>query len=143
MQEQAPARTGRRSSTVIAATITFALTGCTKAAPPPRVPPPPDVSVVIVTARTITESYELEGQVQPSRRVDVRSRVEGVITERPFTEGSSVAPGQLLFRLDRVKYQAAYESAKSRDDNARRTLARLEPLLAQHAVAVQDVDNAR
>ena len=69
--------------------------------------------------------------------------MDGIIVERPFTEGSQVSPGQVLFRLDKVRSQAAYESALSHFENAKRTLDRLQPLLAQHAVAQQDVDNAR
>jgi membrane fusion protein (multidrug efflux system) len=69
--------------------------------------------------------------------------VEGVILERPFTEGATVAAGQVLFRLDRVRNEAAYQSALARYNNAKTTLDRLAPLLPQHAVAQQDVDNAR
>jgi membrane fusion protein (multidrug efflux system) len=105
--------------------------------------PPAEVTVVAVEPKAIPETFELVGQVEPSRRVEVRARVEGVILERPFIEGSVVKPGDVLFRLDRVRYDAAYQSALARYDNAKRTLARLEPLLARHAVAQQDVDNAR
>jgi membrane fusion protein (multidrug efflux system) len=69
--------------------------------------------------------------------------VDGVIEQRPFTEGTVVQSGQLLYRLDRVRYDAAYRSALARFENAKRTFDRLEPLLAQHAVAQQEVDNAR
>ena len=60
--------------------------------------------------------------------------------ERAFM---AVKAGQVLFRLDRVKTEAAYASAVARYDNAKSTLGRLEPLLSKHAVAQQDVDNAR
>jgi membrane fusion protein (multidrug efflux system) len=105
--------------------------------------PPADVGIVTVTPRTLEQSYDLVGQVEPSRRTEVRARVEGVILERPFTEGAAVTAGQILFRLDRVKTEAAFASAQARYNNAKSTLARLEPLLAKHAVAQQDVDNAR
>lgn len=109
----------------------------------PRAFPPAEVGIVTVQPQTLTQSYDLVGQVEPSRRVEVRSRVEGIILERPFTEGAAVTAGQVLFRLDRVKTEAAYQAALARNENAKRTLARLEPLLAKHAVAQQDVDNAR
>ena len=92
---------------------------------------------------TIAEPYELGAQVQPYRRVEVRSRVEGIVIDRPFDEGSVVSKGQVLYKLDQVKYEAAYRSAVARLDNAKRTVARLEPLVPKHAVAQQDVDNAR
>jgi membrane fusion protein (multidrug efflux system) len=105
--------------------------------------PPADVGIVTVAPRTLEQSYDLVGQVEPSRRTEVRARVEGVILERPFTEGAAVTAGQVLFRLDRVKTEAAFASTQARYNNAKSTLARLEPLLAKHAVAQQDVDNAR
>ena len=119
---------------------------CSNASPPPaqqQAPPPTQVGVVSVKPATIAEPYELGAQVQPFRRVEVRSRVEGVIVERPFTEGAVVSTGQVLYRLDQVKYEAAYRSALARLNNAKRTVARLEPLVPKHAVAQQDVDNAR
>jgi membrane fusion protein, multidrug efflux system len=81
--------------------------------------------------------------VVPYRRVEVRSRIEGIIESRPFTEGATVRRGQVLYRLERVRPEAAYRSALARRNNAKRTLDRLEPLLGDHAIAQQDVDNAR
>lgn len=107
------------------------------------IPPPAQVGIVTVAPASIPEAYEFVGQVSPFRRVEVRSRVEGIVTERPFTEGTYVQKGQILYKLDVVKYDAAYRSAVARLDNAKRTLARLEPLVPRHAVAQQDVDNAR
>lgn len=137
--------TQRRAVTL--ASIFFAATtaGCTKSAAPAsqqQGPPPPQVGVVIVSPATIAEPYELGAQVQPYRRVEVRSRVEGIIIERPFTEGAVVAKGQVLYKIDPARYDAAYRSAIARLDNAKRTVARLEPLVPKHAVAQQDVDNA-
>jgi membrane fusion protein (multidrug efflux system) len=118
--------------------------GCERSASAraPFAAPPTQVGVVAVTPTRIAEQYEFTGQVEPYRRVEVRSRVEGIIVDRPFTEGSLVKKGEVLYKLDQVKYEAAYRSALARLDNAKRTLARLEPLLPKHAVAQQDVDNA-
>jgi membrane fusion protein, multidrug efflux system len=134
----------RRSARVIAAGVTAAIVAaaCKKDAPPPA-PPPPEVAVVQVEPRRVPTSYEFTGEVQPYRRVEVRARVDGVIEARPFTEGSIVKPGQVLYRIDRVRPEAAYRSALARYQNAKRTLERLQPLLGQNAVAQQDVDNAR
>jgi membrane fusion protein (multidrug efflux system) len=104
--------------------------------------PPPEVSVVRMAALTVPETFEFPGQAEAYRSVQVRSRVDGVILERPFKEGMIVRPGQVLYRLDKVRYQAAYDAALARYQNAKATYDRLVPLLAQHAVAQQDVDNA-
>jgi membrane fusion protein (multidrug efflux system) len=106
-------------------------------------PPLPEVSIVSLTPQSVPVSYEFSGQVVPYRRVEVRARVEGIILERPFSEGQLVTAGQLLYKLDPVQYEAAFRSAEARYANAKQHLARLEPLVSQHAVAQQDVDNAR
>jgi membrane fusion protein (multidrug efflux system) len=129
--------------TALALALLVGSTACNKAPAKAFVPPPAQVGVVTVAPSTIHEAYEFVGQVSPYRRVEVRSRVDGIITERPFTEGAVVAKGQVLYRLDQVRYEAAYRSAVARLENAKRTVARLEPLIPRRAVAQQDVDNAR
>ncbi len=140
----------RRASALASTFVGFlALGGCSKASGTgvqqqgQAAPPPAQVGIVTVTPATIAEPYELGAQVQPYRRVEVRARVEGIIVERPFTEGAVVSKGQVLYKLDPTRYDAAYRSAAARLDNAKRTVARLEPLIPKHAVAQQDVDNAR
>lgn len=120
-----------------------AVLGCHDSAATPSKPPPPDVGVITVSPQALPLSYEFVGEVQPIKRVEVRARVDGVIESRPFTEGSFVKAGQVLYTLERVRYDAAYRSASARVANARRTLARLEPLLEKNAVAQQEVDDAR
>ena len=133
----------RRASACVTATSLLLCAACGRGAAKQRAFPPADVGIVTVAPQTLPQSYDLVGQVEPSRRTDVRARVEGVILERPFTEGAAVTAGQVLFRLDRVKTEAAYASVLARYNNAKSTVGRLDPLLARHAVAQQDVDNAR
>jgi len=106
-------------------------------------PPPPEVSVVTVVPETVAARYEYVGQAEASRRVEVRALVTGVIVARPYVEGTDVAAGTLLFRVDPTTYDAAYRSAQARLANADRTLARLKSLLAARAVAQKDVDDAQ
>ena len=122
---------------------TLPAVGCSDSAAKPSAPPPPDVGVVTVATRALPLSYEFVGEVQPIRRVEVRARVDGVIESRPFTEGAFVKAGDVLYRLERIRSDAAYRNAASRLANATRTLARLEPLLERQAVAQQEVDDAR
>jgi len=106
-------------------------------------PPAPEVSVLTLVPETVTARYEYVGQAAASRSVEVRSQVTGVIVARPYAEGTDVARGTLLFRIDPTTYEAAYRSAQARLANADRTLARLKPLLAARAVAQKDVDDAQ
>lgn len=111
--------------------------------------PPPNVTVVATEPRDIPASIELVGQGAASKFIEVRSQLNGVIVERPYREGSDVARGTLLFRLDPTTYEATFRSAKAaaenaraRLDNAERTLKRLTPLLDEGAVSQKDVDDA-
>lgn len=130
----------QRLSVVLLAVLAAA---CSRSDATPTAPPPAEVGVIAVERRTLPLGYEFVGEVQPIKRVEVRARVDGVIEARPFTEGSLVEPGQVLYRLERVRYEAAYRSAAARLANAHRLVERLEPLLERNAVAQQDVDNAR
>lgn len=125
------------------AMLALVAAACSNSDATPPAPPPAEVGVIAVEPRTLPLQYEFVGEVQPIQRVEVRARVDGVIQSRPFTEGSLVKAGQVLYRLERVRSDAAFRSAAARLANARRTADRLEPLLARNAVAQQDVDNAR
>lgn len=119
------------------------LTGCGKDGGARGGFPPAQVSVITVEPHNVPESFEFPGAVEPYREVQVRARVAGIIESRPFTEGALVKRGQLLYQIDTTLYEAAVRSAQAHYDNAQRSYERMEPLLAQHAIAQQDVDNAR
>lgn len=137
--------TNARRAAVSWLALGFAACSGSKAAPLP----PPAVTVVTTAATDIPASIELVGQGAASKYIEVRSQLNGVIIERPYAEGSDVAKGTLLFRLDPTIYeatyrsaQAAFDNAQARLDNAQRTLKRLTPLLAEGAVSQKDVDDA-
>jgi membrane fusion protein (multidrug efflux system) len=116
---------------------------------PPPAPPPVQVSVVTVKPQTVEEELEFLGEVEAFRSVQVRVKVDGVITDRPFREGAQVRAGDVLYRIDRTTYDADYRSARARLARAEAQLSiahttvdRFRPLLAENAVAKLDVDNA-
>jgi membrane fusion protein (multidrug efflux system) len=122
--------------------------GACRKAPPPA-PPPPEVAVVTIAPRTVDQVYEFVGNVTASRSVNVRAQVEGVILERPFSEGRFVRAGAVLYRIDPRTYDAEYRGAQARLAeaearlaNAEQNLSRLRPLMADNAIARQDLDNA-
>ncbi|MBO9513359.1 MAG: efflux RND transporter periplasmic adaptor subunit [Variovorax sp.] len=87
------------------------------------------------------------GTVTPLATITLKPQVGGVLTEVLYTEGQTVAKGQLLARIDPRPYEQALEQAKGtrvRDEAqleaARVTLARYRTLLGQDSIARQDVD---
>lgn len=131
-----PVRTSRFS---LLGTISL-LAACADAPPPAA--SATRVEVISVAPRTLAESFDFTGEVVAWRRVEVRAAIEGIIEERTFQEGAEVRPGQVLYRIDRTVWEAALRDAEARRRLAEQTVERLRPLLANNAVAQQDVDNA-
>jgi membrane fusion protein (multidrug efflux system) len=116
---------------------------------PQQAPPPTEVSVVQVAPQQIDQVHEFVGNVEASRSVQVRAQVGGVIIARPYNEGQSVKPGDVLFRLEQTQYDAEYRralaqlaDAEARQLNASQNLERLTPLLRDNAISRQDYDAA-
>ena len=146
-----PHRTALRTVTLAAGAAALAgvLGSCDRKAAA-GAPLPPQVTVLTVQARTIPSGTVWVAEAAASKSVQVRAQVSGVIVERPYIEGTDVRKGAVLYRIDPRTYQANYQSAQARLAeneaqlaNAERTLNRLKPLLAERAVAQQDVDNAQ
>ena len=128
--------------------IAALVASCSK--PAPQMPPPPIVTTMVVHPERVAETSEFAAEVKAVRQVEVRSPVAGIIVAQPIPEGAEVQAGTVLFQIDPTNYSAALRGAEARlaqaqagYDNAARTLARLEPLLAEHAVAQKDVDDAQ
>ena len=118
-------------------------------APPGGMPPPPPVGVVTVAPQAVPLQTELPGRVEPVRTAQVRARVNGVVLQRAFREGSEVKAGQLLFQIDPAPYEAALASANAQLARAQANLAqttataeRFKPLAAAQAISQQDYANA-
>jgi membrane fusion protein (multidrug efflux system) len=111
--------------------------------------PPTQVTVVTVKPQTIPAHFRYQGVARSSKHITVRAQVAGVITARPFVEGTDVAKGTLLYQIDTTQYAAALrtalgtlEDAKAKLANAEINLNRVRPLLAERAVAQSTVDSA-
>ena len=104
--------------------------------------PPPEVDVITIGASRATLTQDLPGRVLAYRTAQVRARVEGVIEQRLFREGSDVKAGSPLFRIDARTYQAAAESARADLAIARQNVERYKSLLEIKAVSPLDYDLA-
>lgn len=89
------------------------------------------------------------GRVVPVAQVNVIPQVSGEILEVAFENGSVVKPGDLLYRLDPVKYEAAVKNAEAKVAECKATLSyaelsntRHQKLLETRAVSLDAADNA-
>ena len=74
---------------------------------------PPAVGVQAADRRPITETSEFVGRVEAVSRVDIRTRVTGFLEARLFQEGSEVAEGAPLFRIERAPFEAQLAQARA------------------------------
>jgi membrane fusion protein (multidrug efflux system) len=104
--------------------------------------PPAEVDVLTVAAGSATITQDLPGRLQAVRSAQVRARVEGVVEQRLFTEGSDIAAGTPLFRIDARTFQAQAAAAEADLAAARAVFDRYQPLLDIKAVSQQEFDAA-
>lgn len=145
------ARAKRMSSTlplsVMALAAAFAFgpgTGALAQQPAPAAVP---VGTVMAEKRAITQTADFVGRIEAVNRVDVRARVTGYLEDVLFKDGSTVAEGAPLFRIERAPFEAAVEQAQGALERAQGTLQnatvqrqRAEELLKTNAgsVAIRD-----
>lgn len=107
--------------------------------------PPAQVGVIVVAPESVSLQTELPGRVSAQRVAQVRARVNGVVLQRLFREGSEVKAGQQLYQIDAAPYRAALESAEASVAKATVNLAqataqtdRYKPLVEANAVSKQE-----
>ncbi len=71
----------------------------------------PAYHVESVTRRTITQTVEATGTVEPVEIAEIKSKASGQILRLPVEIGSVVAAGQLLAQIDTVNVQNQYDEA--------------------------------
>ncbi|MFY2822868.1 efflux RND transporter periplasmic adaptor subunit [Ruegeria sp. MALMAid1280] len=74
---------------------------------------PPSVMVAPATLENLQKQDRFVGRVVADQSVDLQARVEGFLEEVNFTEGGTVAKGDMLFRIEKKKYAASVASAQA------------------------------
>lgn len=115
----------------------------------PAAPPPIEVDTLPVQAAAYQAQAHLVGRTRASRSAEVRSRVSGILLSREYREGSDVAAGALLFKIDPSSLQAARGEAAARlqrsraeRDNAEAVARRVADLVRRGLASAQAGDDA-
>jgi membrane fusion protein, multidrug efflux system len=146
--------------------------GSTKNTGAARILPAAVVVVETAVRRDVPIVEELAARTEPIATVELRANVEGRLTDMFFKEGHLVQKGQLLFRIDPRRYDAAVQAAETAVEKAgadlemaqeqrhlvnaqsalrqaeanllksNQDVERLKPLAARNAVPARDLDTA-
>ncbi len=109
----------------------------------------PDVTALVLKPQTVPYPMEYVGQTAGSREVQVRARVNGILQQKNYVEGSIVKQNDLLFTIEPDSYQAAYNDAKAALDQAqaaytqnRLNNARILQLYSEAVVSKRERDDS-
>ncbi|MCK9994792.1 MAG: efflux RND transporter periplasmic adaptor subunit, partial [Candidatus Krumholzibacteria bacterium] len=128
--------------------LVLGLAGCGSEEPPAR--PAPPVTVGKPTVSTVREYSIFTGFSRAVESADVVARVAGVLETVDFEPSSNVQKGDLLFTIEKTRYQALRDAAVASEASAEADLLRAETELKRvekasksRAVSEMDVDRAR
>lgn len=86
----------------------------------------PMVLVEAVKKQDITPSQNFIGKVDAINSVSLQPQVSGYMEKVTFTEGSIVNEGDILFVIEKQKYQATADLRKAELDSAKASLTKIE-----------------
>jgi membrane fusion protein (multidrug efflux system) len=114
-------------------------------------PPPPLVQVEVadVIQKDVPIQKEWVGTTDGSNNALIRAQVSGYLLHRPYTEGSFVKKGDLLFELDPSKFQTALDQAQgdlakaqAQFTKTKQDVERDTPLAKAGAISQKELDDS-
>ena len=112
-------------------------------------PPPPKVEVGVPVQKTITRFLEATGNTAPIKNVDLVARVQGVLQEINYKDGTLVKEGTTLFTIEPETYKLKLEQAQAAEAGAQASVKQTEAdfkrqsdLVQRQAVSQATLDNS-
>ena len=106
------------------------------------VAPPDAVSAVIAHEEKWPDMLNAVGSVDPQNGVTLASEVAGTVAEIAVADGSVVAKGDLLLRLDTSSEEAQLRSAEAQTELSKLNAERTRSLRAGNTVSQAELDQA-
>nr|WP_314896815.1 efflux RND transporter periplasmic adaptor subunit [uncultured Flavobacterium sp.] len=101
------------------------------------------LSGIVVEPQTFDNNLSLSGSIEANEQVEIRSEVSGIVEGIYFNEGSNVAKGQVLFKVNDLELRAQLTQAKTREGLASENERRAKLLLQKEAISQEEYDVAR
>jgi membrane fusion protein (multidrug efflux system) len=109
----------------------------------------PQVEIVEAIQKDVPIHSEWVGTTDGSVNAVIRAQVTGYLLKRPYTEGSYVKKGAVLFELDPSKFQASLDQARGELAKSKAQLLKTKqdverdtPLAKQGAVSQKELDDS-
>jgi multidrug efflux system membrane fusion protein len=107
------------------------MVGCHELAAPVAQPETPVIPVSRPVQREVTDTVDFTGRTQSVGPTDIIARSTGYLVAIPFTEGSEVKKGDLLFVIDPRPYKAMLDEAQGQVDLYKASLRLAKTTLAR------------
>ena len=100
------------------------------------------VEVAVARTDTVTDAIAATGEIEAMQSIELRPDVDGRITQIYVREGSAVARGAALFKIDDAELRAQLARWEAERDLAQQNLTRTRGLLEQRASSQAELERA-
>ena len=129
--------------------LPLCLSGCKDNKEAQAPPTPAEVEFVTVEQKDVPIYMEWVGTLDGDVNATISAQVSGYLTNRAYSEGSSVTNSQVLFQIDSAPFDAASSKAKAAlaqavavKANSKLDVERYTPLAKTDAISQKELDNA-
>jgi membrane fusion protein (multidrug efflux system) len=98
------------------------------------------VSGIVAKTQTFDNNLSLSGSIEANEQVEIRSEVSGIVEGIYFKEGTNVAKGQILFKVNHDELRAQLMQAKTKQNLASENQRRAKLLLQKEAISQEEFD---
>ncbi|CAM3901209.1 efflux RND transporter periplasmic adaptor subunit [Flavobacterium branchiophilum] len=104
--------------------------------------PAAKVMGIVLKSEVFNDDLMLSGALEASEQIEIHSEISGIVTQIFFQEGSQVAQGQLLFKINDVEINAMLQQAKTKAHLAAENERRAKLLLQKEAISQEEYEIA-
>lgn len=103
---------------------------------------PAKVTGIVLIPQVFSDNLSLSGSIEANEQVEIRSEVSGIVESINFEEGTVVAKGQQLFKINDLELRAQLSQAKTKQTLASENERRARLLLQKEAISQEEYDIA-
>lgn len=94
----------------------------------------------VLEAKNFSENLTLSGSLEANEEIELRSEISGVVESINFKEGTKVAKGQVLFRVNDIELRAQLSKVKTAQQLASENQRRAKLLLEKQAISQEEYE---